>query len=85
MTLETCRTVAHSKLEMTQPAPLDFLSGAVASVDLPLAREEGGGNSHWAGARSWSLGGAECCYLCGVVRFFGVLFLRFGWQGWGGW
>lgn len=32
MKLKTYRTVPHSKLEMTQPTPLDFLSGAVANL-----------------------------------------------------
>lgn len=86
MQLESCRTVPHSKLEMTQPRALDFLSWAVAGEGVfPLLGKKEAETATGPCAWSWSLGGAGSCSLCGVVRFFGVLFLCFGWQGWGGW
>lgn len=41
MKLKTCKAGSHSKLKVTQPASLDFLSGAVAN--LWIFAGEGGG------------------------------------------
>lgn len=80
MKLETCRTVAHGKLEITEPTPLGLPGRVVANLCIfPLLGKKEGklGTSHWAGARSSPWVGR-------VLLPLGLcVFSCFGWWGWG--
>lgn len=97
MTLETCRTVPHSKLETTQPSPLDFLSGAVASVrifPLPGKKEVETATGPVPGAGPWVGQSAAtfvglCVFWCSVLTLCLGGMGRLGrnmslWTAWGG-
>lgn len=69
MKLETYRTVARAHWKC--PSPFPSQAWLWPFVDLSFAGEEGGRTGYQAlGARSWSLGGAEPCYLCVAGHLF---------------
>lgn len=63
----------ESRRIVTQPSLLGLPSRSLANLQtFPLLRKKEArtGSSHWTGAERRCLGGAERCYLCGVVYFF---------------
>lgn len=74
MKLETCRTVARGKLEMTEPTPLGLSGRVVANLWIfPLLGRRRG---NWVPATGLVprvvLGWAEGCYLWDCVFFLAL-------------